>query len=208
MARVAVPVAEAASAREEAQRILDSDRYRARDVPRPLRGVLRWLGDRIADLAEPVQDLLSTPGGIAITVLTVLAVAALLATRAVRHRNRTQVQSQAARRRARRLDPAVLEREADEAEAGGDLGEAVRLRFRAGVARLEEAGAIPARADTTTRRLVAAVPSSTLADLARTFEAVAYGGRPARPADAEAARRDWPAVVAGARSANSVGTSS
>lgn len=196
-------MAEPASAREEAQRILEGDRYQGRDVPRPLQGVLRWLGDRIADLAEPVSDLLSTPGGIAITVAVVLGVGALLATRAVRHRNRTHVRRQAVRRQARGLDPALLERKADEAEAGGDLNRAVRLRFRAGVARLEEAGAIPARADTTTRRLVAAVPSSTLAELARTFEEVVYGDRPARAADAEAARRDWPTVVAGAARAAS-----
>ena len=38
-------------------------------------------------------------------------------------------------------DPAVLEREADEAERGGAFERAVRLRFRAGVLRLDARGA-------------------------------------------------------------------
>ena len=33
-------------------------------------------------------------------------------------------------------------------------------------------------------------------DLARTFEAVAYGGRDASPPDLDTARREWPQVVA------------
>ena len=37
-------------------------------------------------------------------------------------------------------------------------------------------------------------------DLATTFDAVAYGGRPADPPDLETARREWPRVVAESRS--------
>ena len=192
-------MADPTGAQEDARRILSGDRYQAREVPRPLEGVLRWLGDRLRDGAEPLGDLLSTPGGVAVTVAAVLLVTGLLAVGAARRRTRSHEVVAARRRRSGRPDPAALEAEADEAEEAGDLAAAVRLRFRAGVLRLEGAGAVPARADTTSRRLVEAVPSATLADLARTFDAVAYGGRRARPEDVAAARAGWPQVVAEAR---------
>ena len=52
--------------------------------------------------------------------------------------------------RATNEDPAVLEREADDAERRGDLERAVRLRFRAGLLRLGDRGAIEYRPSLTT----------------------------------------------------------
>ncbi len=194
-------MADPTGARDDARRILEGDRYQARDVPRPLEGVLRWIGDRLRAVGEPLADLLSTPAGVAVTVTVVLLAAGAVAAAAARRRTRTHEQAAAARHRPGRVDPSALERDADEAEDRGDLAAAVRLRFRAGVRRLEDAGAVPVRADTTTRRLVAAVPSGALPALAATFDEVAYGRRPARPEDVVAARRDWPGVVADAEGA-------
>lgn len=189
-------MAEAERARADARRILDGDRYQEREVPRPLRGVLRWIGERVGDLGEPVGDLLSTPAGVIIAVTVVLAGATVLAAMAARRRNRTHEAAEVRRHRSRRSDPAALDRDAEAAERAGDPSTAVRLRFRAGVLRLEEAGAVAVRADTTTRRVVASVPSPALAALGRTFDEVAYGGRAAEAADVDAARREWPAIVA------------
>lgn len=188
-------MAEAEAARRDARQILEGDRYRSRDVPRPLRGVLRWIGDRVTDASEPLRDLLSTPAGVVATIVVVTVVSAVLAVGAVRRRNRTHVQREARSSQARRPDPGALERRADEAAAAGDHGAAVRLRFRAGILRLEDAGAISVRPDTTTQRLVSALPSPTLTELARTFDEVAYGDRPAGEDDVEAARAGWPEVV-------------
>jgi len=186
-------------AREQARRVLEGDRYQPEDVPRPLEGVLRWIGDRVEDLARPVADALSTPAGLALGLLAVAAVTTALVVALVRRRNRVAEREATARRRARSLDPAVLDREADRAEAGGDLAAAVRLRFRAGVLRLEQADVIPARADATTARLVGLLRVPAFALLARSFDEIAYGGRPATPADVAAARRDWPAVLTAAQ---------
>jgi hypothetical protein len=186
-------------AREQARLVLEGDRYQARDVPRPLRGVLRWVGERVEDVAEPLVDAVSTPVGLAVALLAVAALTVVLVTTLVRRRNGVADQAAHARRAARSLDPATLEQEADQAEADGDLDAAVRLRFRAGVVRLEQAGVVPARVDATTARLVGRVGVPAFAPLARSFDEVAYGGRHATPDDVAAARRDWPEVVAAAR---------
>ncbi|HMJ77482.1 MAG TPA: DUF4129 domain-containing protein, partial [Iamia sp.] len=185
-------------AREQARLVLEGDRYQAEDVPRPLRGVLQWIGERVSDVGRPLVDALSTPAGLVFALLVVGATTAALVVAVVRRRNRAVTDDEVVRRRARSLDPAALEHEADRAEAEGDLAAAVRLRFRAGVVRLEQAGAVPARADATTARLVGRVGVPAFAPLARSFDEVAYGGRPATPDDVAAARRDWPEVLAAA----------
>jgi hypothetical protein len=95
-------------------------------------------------------------------------------------------------------DPAELERAADAAERAGELDVAVRLRFRAGLLRLGQRGAIDYRPSVTTNEVRGVLGSETFDELARTFDAVAYGGRDAATPDVDAARREWPRVVAGA----------
>jgi hypothetical protein len=195
-----VPVAEVdpGEAREQARLVLEGDRYQPQDVPRPFRGVLQWIGDRVSDVGRPLVDALSTPLGLVLALLVVGATTAALVVALVRRRNRVVAHAEGVRRAARSLDPAALEHEADRAEAEGDLAGAVRLRFRAGVVRLEQAGVVPARADATTARLVGRVGVPDFAPLARSFDEVAYGGRPATADDVATARRDWPAVLAAA----------
>ena len=50
----------------------------------------------------------------------------------------------------------------------------------------------------TTNEVRRVLGSETFDELARTFEAVAYGGRDALEPDLQTARREWPRVVAGA----------
>jgi hypothetical protein len=71
----------------------------------------------------------------------------------------------------------------------------VRLRFRAGLLRLGDRGAIRYRPSVTTGEVRRVLGSETFDELARTFEAVAYGGRPASNPDVDTARREWPRVV-------------
>jgi hypothetical protein len=95
-------------------------------------------------------------------------------------------------------DAADLERAADAAEQAGHLDIAVRLRFRAGLLRLGDRGAIRYRPSVTTNEVRRVLGSEAFDELARTFDAIAYGGREAEPPDVDAARREWPRVVAGA----------
>jgi hypothetical protein len=95
--------------------------------------------------------------------------------------------------------PAELERQATAADQAGDHDLAIRLRFAAGLLRLDAAHAIALHPSLTSGEVGRRLRSNTYNALAATHDAVAYGGRHAGPDDAETARRDWPAVVTEAR---------
>jgi hypothetical protein len=190
-------------ARAEAAEILSERRFREEEVPRPFRGALAWVGDRLRPVGEAaimVVDWLAgpLPGGRStfwvLVSLGALAVAAVVASRVVRGR------AHAATERARAAgggaaDPRRLEREADEAERRGELERALRLRFRAGLHRLQRAEAIPARDSLTSGEVAAALRSDDFDRAASTFDEVVYGRRPAVPRDVESSREAWARVL-------------
>ena len=185
-------------ARDQAREILGGRRYKPADVPRPFQGALEWLGDRL----RPIGDFFSAvteslPGKIALAAVLagIVAVVALLF---ARRRAATSVAGGGAGRRQspdERADPGRLEREADAAERRGDFDAALRLRFRAGLLRLDRAGAIHFRPSITTGQVARRLRLRTFDDLAVRFDAVAYGGRHASATDLQSARAEWPRVL-------------
>jgi len=105
-----------------------------------------------------------------------------------------------------REDAAALERAAVEAEQLGDLGSAVRLRYRAGLNRLEAKGIVTGRLTRTDGQLRLIVRDPTFDELSDRHESIAYGSRPATPEDVAASREGWPRVLAGAASGTGHGT--
>lgn len=193
--------AAASGADEEAASILEGRRFKEPDVPRPFEGVLRTLGRWLEPISDPVGRWFAWIGRSVPAQLVVVAVvfagALLISIRLVGRRGAQAV------RRSRPfgvdvdgLDPDDLEREAVGAERAGDLDRAVRLRFVAGVLRLDRAGVITYRSSLTTGQLKARVPSTSFPELAGAFDEIAYGGRPAEESDVEAAKRTWPRVLA------------
>jgi hypothetical protein len=190
---------DAAEAREQAREILADDRYQGTEFPQPFSGPLDWLGDQIASVFEWIDGLGSdTPGG-PVALWMALAAVVLLAATAV---TSTTIRRRAiAIERARRAalpaaeDPRALEREAERAERDGEWERAVRLRFRAGLLRLDRRRVIAYRPSLTTGEVARAVRSPAFAEVGERFDAIAYGGRSADREDAEAARRGWDAVL-------------
>jgi len=194
-------VAGPASPRDEARRILDGRKFQPAPTLRPFRGVLRRLGGWLRPIGEPLGTLWNrvagnTPGQAAL-VVAVIGAAVLTSVGLIRRRTRAGVAGgeRRARERPDRAGPDALEREADTAERGGDLDWAFRLRFRAGLLRLDEAGVIAYRPALTTGALIRTVESPRLRGLASAFEEITYGGRPAGVNDLRAARADWPRVL-------------
>jgi hypothetical protein len=197
----------AAEARAQARDILAQDRFQ----PHHHRGgPLHSLFVTIGDWLEDLRDAL--PGG-AVSGDVTLGVIALLAVGAVTFVALRFQQDRAHRAAAQRVPgagdvagaaavgPAELERRAADADRAGDHDRAVRLRFAAGLLRLHAARKIELRPSLTSGDVGRTLRSDTYNALAATHDAVAYGGRHASPDDAEAARRDWPAVVGEARAA-------
>ncbi len=185
-------------ARRRAQQILSSRRFRASPTPRPLRGPLQWLGDRISSLLGHLADLVTASPLIWISLLAAgIVLIVWFVTRQLARRP-----ARAAAAHASRVGAVVdsetadeLERQADAAEHDGDLARALRLRFRAGLLRLGDRGAIAYRPSLTTGEVRRALDSRRFDGLAGTFEAVTYGGRAADPPAVDTARREWPQVL-------------
>ncbi|MGI8810185.1 MAG: DUF4129 domain-containing protein [Acidimicrobiales bacterium] len=191
-------------ARRDAEDVLDGRRFQPSRVPRPLAGILttigRWLEPVIDPLGRLWERVVDSLAAQIVLVVVVFVVAAAISLRLVGRRSpRALERSRPFGVDTDGLDPDALEREATSAERDGDLDRAVRLRFVAGVLRLDRAGAIAYRSSMTTGQLKAGLCSAPFAELAAAFDEIAYGGRQAEASDVQAARATWPRVLAEAR---------
>jgi hypothetical protein len=158
---------------------------------------LQWLGDRITSASRHIADAVSAFPGIWIAgLVAALALVVWMIAKRRKGRAARAKTGKASRTAAGAAESAdALERAADAAERDGDLDRAVRLRFRAGLLRLGDRGVITYRPSVTTSEVRTALDSARFDDLAGTFEAVTYGGRPAGTPDVDTARREWPHVL-------------
>ena len=195
---------DADDARTDAQQVLSQRKFRPPDVPRPLRGILTWIGD---NLIRPVGDRIASlfdgvaariPGGRVATWVLLGLLFAILVWVVARRWSRSQVAQ--ARERTRialesSVDAAELEREADLAEQGGELEAAMRLRFRAGLLKLDELEVIEFRPSMTSYEVARLLRSPDFDALARSFDEIVYGRRAATRDDMQTSRRAWERIL-------------
>ncbi len=190
------------AARRAAEDILADDRFHPRRGPRPFAGVFRRVGELLVDpilrFFRAIGDVFPDVGTVPwlLLALAVVATAAVLVVRLSAARG-ARLFDRGPRMAGDEegLDPDDLERRAGEAEHRGELEVALRLRFRAGLLRLADAGAVRLRPGLTNAAVSRALRSARFDGLAGDFDEVAYGGRAATPDDIAAARSGWPAVV-------------
>jgi hypothetical protein len=206
---VGTPSTYSSDARRQAAHILSQPPFvnEQSHIPDPLAGVLHAIGRGLEDVLEKPADwiwrhLYETAhdvfGRFTSLVLIVLAVGVGVLVGTLLIHRRTRVGRRATTTGVLDVtgeDVDMLEATANEAEQRGDLDEAVRLRFRAGLARLEAAGVIASRLVTTTDQVRRTVHNRTFDDLATQHEAIAYAGQRASSAEAGAARVGWPLVI-------------
>lgn len=190
-------------ARRAAVEILRERRFQTEKSPQPLRGVLTWLGDRVRPLGRPLGWILRQlnkilPGGGSVVwvavVLVLLLIAATLVLRFVRAR--TVRAKTAETGRSANHTAAQLERAADEAEQSGRYGDAVRLRFRAGLRRLAEQHALRIPEQRPNGDLVRQLDDASFSALAARFDEIAYASSASEMTDVLTARDRWPKVIA------------
>lgn len=187
-------------AQAQARDVLAEDRFQEGRLPGPFRGLIDWLEDRLNELDAPIEwldDLLPGPRSVIwiVAALAIVAAGWLVARRTLTRRVRASARAAEFELAERDEDPRALDRRADAAEAAGDLEAALRLRFRAGLLRLDARGAISFRPSISTHEVRRALRSPEFDALAATFDDVVYGGRSAEPDDVTAARETWPVVV-------------
>lgn len=204
LAREPSAAIDAEQARADAKEVLAQEKFQPPSIPRPLEGILTYLGDTFV---KPVGEWIATvfdgvsarlPGGRLATWLILAALFAGLVWVVARRWTRAQVMR--ADRRARivleeSVDAAQLEREADLAEQRGDLETAMRLRFRAGLLKLDELDVIEFRPSMTSYEVARLLRSPEFDALARSFDEVVYGGRVPTPEDVQTSRSGWARVL-------------
>jgi hypothetical protein len=208
----------AASARKQVRSILDRPQYRSRPERtfRPLRGAIaatgRWF-DRVFGpawrwvdhhLFHPVGRWFTTDIGLSwpVVVLAIaLVVGFAIGVIAMRRRARIGFEEVDGGREFEGEDPRRLEELARQAEAAGDLRAAIRLRFRAGVADLDNLGVISRGPTRTTAQIAGVLSSAEFETLAADLEAIVYGGVAATQEQASSARSTWPVVISEAERA-------
>ena len=196
------------TARRAAEEILSDRRYHPSQAPRPFAGFFRRVGELLVDpvvrFFRWIGDLLPDVGTAPWLVLAgaVVIIAVVLTVKLSGGRGRRRFGTGRAVRHEDSLDPGELERRADEAERQGEFEAALRLRFRAGLGRLDEAGVVRLRLGLTNSAVSRVLRSRRFDDLADDFDEVAYGGRPATEADVATARSAWPEILTSARSSS------
>ena len=195
-------------ARDAARQILGRREFQPERAPKPLAGPVRWIGDRLNGIADwlgtAIKDVFSwifqlLPGtwGLILGVMICVGLAAIVVWLIGRNRvNATRPDRPLTAGPEAPEDPRALERAADSATQAGQYSLAVRLRYRAGLIRLDRADVIDLRPWNTSAHLTRRLDSRRFDRLTDTFDAVAYGAAPATNADAATARTEWPELVA------------
>jgi hypothetical protein len=198
-------------ARNQVRSILSQPPFRPRSLPRPFAGILHtvssWLHDVFGTPAHWVHesfyhvaiyfgisstDLWLILGGITFTV--VAGITALYIRRKAKLGSEKLLGNKGSAD-VSRDDPGKLKKMAQEAEDRGDYTMAVRLRFRAGLAMLEQMGIIHSQMVHTNNYISAAIHSSVFSRLAQTFDEAVYGGLAASLDNAREADTGWIAVL-------------
>ena len=182
-----------AAARRAAAAILAGPDYRPRQAG-VLARALAWLARllSIPSGANGVFGLIVLGGAVA----AVAALAALLlgSARRVRRRERTFNRADGAFG-VGSATPEELERRAAAAEAAGRFEEAMRLQLAAALTRLDAAGTIRVRRDTTLGQVARSLRSQEFDAAADRFAGVVYGRRPPTAGDAADVRTHLAATV-------------
>jgi hypothetical protein len=196
----APPEAATAADRTRAHAVLDDRRFKGSGLPRPLEKPLAWLSDRIEPIVGRVNDFSAdVPGGPSVTwalgAVLILLASSMLTSMSIRRRA-LAIERAAAAAVPQADDPGALERAAAAAERDGQWERAVRLRFRAGLLRLDRRQVLVYRPSLTTGEVARTLDVPAFAEVGTRFDEIAYGGRAAERADAEASERGWKDVLA------------
>lgn len=182
----------------EAERILSQPKYRVETTVSER--FQQWLTDLWYRFLEFLDTVAGWVGGrlvLGLLLIGVVVLVSVLVARNLGARRAREVEERIRREHAlaRGTDPSELEEEADRAADAGDHAIAVRLRFRAGLLRLDERGRIRYRPGLTSSEIQDLLRSSDFEVLARRFDEIVYGGQKATSDDYQKALEGWTTLL-------------
>ena len=157
-----------------------------------------WIADRVGRLSGGDGSARRANVLAVLAVLTLVAVATSLVTKrraAVFHERATLdrlIEQEGA-------DPVAIERQAIAAAAAGDYARSVRLRFIAGILRLDQQGIIRYTKGLTTGEIARTVDDPVFDELQVDFDRVVYGDDPAELSMEERSESGWRRLLQEAR---------
>lgn len=208
------------SARHQARDILSKPPFRTTPShpPRPLAGILHALGRALNwAFGRPARwfyrhvlvhighGFSVTFGGWWVVVVGAMALGLGIAVGVLIVRRRARISARETASGSMTTatdDPDDIDRRAATAESAGDYETAVRLRFRAGLVRLQRSGLIVNQGAQTGRQLSARLRSPTFDALAGRHELIVYARDEATVSDSTTAREAWPRVLVESRASH------
>lgn len=178
-----------------------SDRAYARSEPGVLERLFDWLSG-LFDFTPPSPELGGPQVGgfeflrTGLIIVAVLLLVAWATSFVIRQRSAIRATERSMFGSTGRTSIAELERLASAAAQRGAYGDSLRLRFEAGLARLERKGTLSHPETRSSGEVAETLHLPEFDQVAETFDAVVYGGREAGAADATFAAQTWPAIVA------------
>jgi hypothetical protein len=197
-------------AQEKARKILEEDRFRGDGgpppgrAPQPFKAPLSWLGDQLRKVFEPLGRLFARIGNggpigwillVGLIGVLVVIIAKWWARRTVNSKKDSTKKVKLSKRIAE------LEQAAKDAAEAGRYAEAIRLRFQAGLLRLEDDGRVTKVERKPNADVVAAVPAQSLRPLANLHDRLAYSEDDASKDDLDRAVVAIDSVIAEAANA-------
>ena len=185
--------------RDEADRILSQPKYRVETTTSErLSTWLRDLWFAFLEFLDSVAGLVGGPLVLGSILVVVVVIVAVVFARNLGKRRARELENRIRREHAlaRGVDPDDLESEAEAAASRGDHAEAVRLRFRAGLLRLDESGRIKYRPGLTGAEIEELLHSPVFETLARRFDEIVYGRQHASSDDYTEAVAGWRVLLA------------
>ncbi len=183
-------------AKKAAHEILSNPKYRPPESkPRPL----SWLGRLEQRVFSAIGRFIGriVPGAGFVQWLLIGALVVIVAWILARFLTKRSARQRALTAGEPPVSVDSLDAQADAAMARGDYREAVILRFRAGIARLER-GPRPAASRLTNGTLGSTIPVS-FPSVGLMFDRIRYGDRPAEQENAQQSATEWPKILDEAR---------
>ncbi len=195
------------AAKNAVKKILNGPQFHPPQPPRPFAGILNFFSRYIHKYLSPIIHWISNSiygplnrslnGYMYPSILVVVAFFVIIIAAIIIHRRPSTGKKlfKASDAELPDVDPETLDALAEKAHFNQDYKLSIRLRFKAGLTRLEKQGLIINQQSQTLLQLSGEIPSNTFSALANDLTLIVYGNEPATESLSNFSKLNWPNVL-------------